>query len=163
MSALTILTDALRAIPAPVRQGLLVVWALLVVAAGALRIADIDTGPLEPILLYVGGYLGAQSAANVHPDGKVEPLMLAADTGLAALTLHLRCPVRTCSETFDIPMNGDAYGVITIGDNGCAEITRGSAPGVDEHLAAHWADGTAGAELNAQIDAWSTRRRAPTP
>lgn len=63
-----------------------------------------------------------------------------------ALTLHLRCPVRTCGESFEIVMHGDAYGVIPITDSGCAEITRGSTPEVEAHIVAHCADGSWAAE-----------------
>lgn len=66
MTALAILTAALQSIPAPIRRAILITWALAVVAAGALRIAEIGTGPLEAILLYIGGYLGVQSAVNVE-------------------------------------------------------------------------------------------------
>lgn len=71
MDAIAILAKALQRIPPRIRFGILVVWALLVATAGALRIADVDTGALEPLLLYVGGYLGVQSAANI--DGEWPP------------------------------------------------------------------------------------------
>lgn len=66
MNVLTILTDALQSIPSPVRRGLLIVFALCVVATGTSRIVGFDGWPnLEAALLYIGGYLGVQSAANV--------------------------------------------------------------------------------------------------
>lgn len=65
MTVLSILTDALQAIPPKVRQGLLVVFAAAVVVDGALQLSGVDTGSTDTVLLYVGGYLGVQSAANV--------------------------------------------------------------------------------------------------
>lgn len=73
MTVLTIITTALQAIPSWLRQGLLLAFALFVVAYGALGILDVDTvlgldrGKLGDVLLYLGGYLGVQSAVNVVP------------------------------------------------------------------------------------------------
>ena len=67
MNVITIITDALQSIPKPVRKGLLTVYALCVVGTGVSRIAGFEGWPnLEDALLYIGGYLGVQSAANVH-------------------------------------------------------------------------------------------------
>lgn len=65
MNPLTILTDFLQSIPAPIRKSLLVIWALAVVAVGVAQIVDYDTGKANDVLLYLGLYLGVQSAANV--------------------------------------------------------------------------------------------------
>ena len=65
MNPLNILTEALQSIPAKWRKALLVVWALVVVAVGGAQILDLDTGKTNDVLLYLGLYLGVQSAANV--------------------------------------------------------------------------------------------------
>lgn len=67
MTPVTIIADLLRTIPEPVRKGLLIVFALCVVAEAVLSIAevDLDYDKIDKILLYIGGYLGVQSAANV--------------------------------------------------------------------------------------------------
>ena len=76
MSPLTILTNALQAIPAKARMGLLVTYSLVVVATGISRLAGFDgLDYLEDVLLYVGGYLGVQSAANVTPTA-AEPITI---------------------------------------------------------------------------------------
>ena len=67
MNPFVILTEAFRAIPAPVRKVLLIVFALGVAGEFvAEEILGYDTGKTDEILLYVGGYLGVQSAANVR-------------------------------------------------------------------------------------------------
>ncbi|WP_311209373.1 MULTISPECIES: hypothetical protein [unclassified Aeromicrobium] len=77
MTPFTILAGALQAVPPIVRQGLLVLWALAIVAVGGLEVADVATGKANDVLLYIGLYLGVQSAANVDtvgPTGDVEEL-----------------------------------------------------------------------------------------
>lgn len=71
MTPTTIILDALQAIPPAVRKGLLVVFALVVVAETVLRIfeAELPYDKIDQVLVYVGGYLGVQSAANVKPKG----------------------------------------------------------------------------------------------
>lgn len=68
MSPLTILTDALQSIPPAIRKGLLIVWALAVVGVGIAQIVSFDTGKANDVLLYLGLYLGVQSAANVKDE-----------------------------------------------------------------------------------------------
>lgn len=69
MNPFVILTEALRSIPAPVRRALLIVFALCVAGEFVLEeILGYDTGKTDEILLYIGGYLGVQSAANVKPE-----------------------------------------------------------------------------------------------
>lgn len=65
MTPLSIITEALRAIPEWARRALLVTFALAVVTFGALQILDVNTGKMADVLVYLGGYLGVQSAANV--------------------------------------------------------------------------------------------------
>lgn len=67
MTPLSIITDTLKSIPPAFRKGLLLAWALAVVAVGVLAIVDVSTGKAEEVLLYLGLYLGLQSAANVEP------------------------------------------------------------------------------------------------
>lgn len=73
MSPLSILTELLQAIPPWLRRALLVLFALLVVAEQVCRIfnADLPYDQVDRALVYVGGYLGIQSAANVK---KPEPV-----------------------------------------------------------------------------------------
>lgn len=69
MTVFAVLTEALQKIPAPVRKGLLIAFALFVAGEFiAEEILGYDTGKTDEVLLYVGGYLGIQSAANVKPD-----------------------------------------------------------------------------------------------
>ena len=65
MSIITIISDALQSLPPKARKGLYAAYALVVIAAGAAAIADIDTGKLNDVLLYVGGFLGVTAASNV--------------------------------------------------------------------------------------------------
>lgn len=70
MTATTIILDALQAIPAVVRKALLITFALVVVAETILRIFEVGLpyDKIDQVLVYVGGYLGVQSAANVKPE-----------------------------------------------------------------------------------------------
>lgn len=67
MTPLQILTDALQAIPSWLRKTLLILFAVVVVAENVLRIFEVDLSydKIDQVLVYVGGYLGVQSAANV--------------------------------------------------------------------------------------------------
>lgn len=65
MSPLSIISNALQSIPPIIRKVLLVVWALAVVGVGVAQIVGLDTGKTNDVLLYLGLYLGVQSAANV--------------------------------------------------------------------------------------------------
>ena len=67
MTPASIITETLRSVPAPVRRVLLAGWALGVVVLGVLAIAEVPTGWVPDAWLYIGGYLGVQSAANVEP------------------------------------------------------------------------------------------------
>jgi len=72
MNALTIITTALQSIPANVRKGLLLAYALVVVVVEILKLTELDWDydVINQILLIVGGYLGVQSAANVAAPGE---------------------------------------------------------------------------------------------
>jgi hypothetical protein len=67
MNVTTIITELLRKVPRLVRLTLLALFALTVVTEAILRIleVDLDYGKIDQILVYIGGYLGVQSAANV--------------------------------------------------------------------------------------------------
>lgn len=71
MTITTIITDALQAIPPWMRKTLLIVFALVIVAETVLRIFEVGLpyDKIDQVLVYVGGYLGVQSAANVKPKG----------------------------------------------------------------------------------------------
>lgn len=85
MTPLSIITDFLRGIPAPVRKGMLLVLALAVVATQVAEAFDVDlhTG-IYKTLAIIGGYLGVQSAVNVTPVPPVDAPEVDADSGLAA-------------------------------------------------------------------------------
>lgn len=67
MTPLSIITDALKAIPPWVRQLLLLAYALAVVVVAIGHIWELawDFDKIDQTLVYVGGYLSIQSAANV--------------------------------------------------------------------------------------------------
>jgi len=75
VTPVSILTDALRRIPAGLRLGLLVLFAIAVVATQILEAFSVDLHDgIYRTLVIVGGYLGVQSAVNVSsgdrdPDG----------------------------------------------------------------------------------------------
>lgn len=68
MTVYDIITGALQRIPAVVRQTLLVVFALAVIGLELARIFELEApyAKIDRALLYVGAYLGVQSAANVR-------------------------------------------------------------------------------------------------
>ena len=82
MTPLSIITDALQAIPAWVRSMLLLAYALAVVVVAVAHIweAAWDFGKIDQTLVYVGGYLSIQSAANVGKEQELKP----ADAGIMA-------------------------------------------------------------------------------
>lgn len=72
MTVATIIADLLRSIPRQLRKTLLVIFALVAVAEPLCRIFGVDLpyDDIDQALLYVGGYLGVQSAANVSTDSE---------------------------------------------------------------------------------------------
>lgn len=68
MTPTAIVTDLLRRIPAKVRGAMLVIFALVVVAEVICRIWEVDLpyDKIDQTLLYIGGYLGVQSVANLR-------------------------------------------------------------------------------------------------
>jgi len=71
MNPVSIITAWLQSIPPKVRQGILLVYALIVVVVGLLALfgVDLDYAKINEALVVIGGYLGFQSAANVPAAG----------------------------------------------------------------------------------------------
>lgn len=69
MSAVTILVDAVRALPDRLRKALYVVYSLAVVVVGVLEILAVPTGQAAEVLAYLGIPLGLTAAANVQSSG----------------------------------------------------------------------------------------------
>ena len=67
MTIASIITDALRSIPAPLRRVLLVTFALVAVGLQVLQLIEVELpyDKINTVLVLLGGYLGVQSAANV--------------------------------------------------------------------------------------------------
>ena len=82
MTTLTILTDALRAIPEKARKSILVAYALVVVGTQIAEIFVTLHSGVYQMLVIIGGYLGVQSAANVLPVPPVVAPEQDADSGL---------------------------------------------------------------------------------
>lgn len=76
MTPLSIITDLLRSIPSWLRSTLLALFALAVVGEVLCRIwaLDLPYDKIDQTLVYVGGYLGVQSVANVRPQGRPQPV-----------------------------------------------------------------------------------------
>lgn len=67
MTTVSIVYEVFQKIPARARFGMLVTFAGIVVVEQLLRIWEVqlDYDKIDQTLVYVGGYLGIQSAANV--------------------------------------------------------------------------------------------------
>jgi hypothetical protein len=67
VNVVTVVADFLRAIPDGVRSALLRIYAgvVIVVAVSKIFHADLPYAEINETLVYIGGYLGIQSAANV--------------------------------------------------------------------------------------------------
>jgi succinate-acetate transporter protein len=76
-----ILSEALRMIPGWLRHLLLVAYALVVVLVAIGQIIDypLEYDKINEVLVYIGGYLGVQSAANVK-----DPELPPGDAGIMA-------------------------------------------------------------------------------